>query len=178
MGRQPERVVLLAGGVGGARLAFGLQAVLGDGLAVVVNTGDDLERNGLLVSPDHDTVMYTLAGLDNREWGWGLAGETFANARMLERYGEETWFRLGDRDLQRSLGLRAQVLPMSDAPVRTQVLTADGWLDFQDYFVRRHQEPEVLDLRFAGVEEAETSPEVVAAFEAADAVVIAPSNPF
>src|SRR5690349_16069111 len=191
MGRQPERVVLLAGGVGGARLAFGLQAVLGDGLAVVVNTGDDLERNGLLVSPDHDTVMYTLAGLDNREWGWGLAGETFANARMLQRYGEETWFRLGDRDLathlvrtrrlhagdrptdiardlQRSLGLRAQVLPMSDSPVRTQVLTGDGWLDFQDYFVRRHQEPEVLDLRFVGAADAETSPEVVAAFEAAD----------
>jgi LPPG:FO 2-phospho-L-lactate transferase len=199
--RRPERVVLLAGGVGGARLAFGLQALLGDGLAVVVNTGDDLELQGLLVSPDHDTVMYTLAGLDNREWGWGLAGETFTNAEMLERYGEETWFRLGDRDLathlvrtrrlragdrptdiardlQRSLGVRAQVLPMADEPVRTQVLTPDGWLDFQDYFVRRHQEPEVLDLRFAGVEESQATPEVVAAFESAEAIVIAPSNPF
>jgi LPPG:FO 2-phospho-L-lactate transferase len=197
----PQRVVLLAGGVGGARLGFGLQAILGEGLAVVVNTGDDLEPNGLLVSPDHDTVMYTLAGLDNREWGWGLSGETFANARMLERYGEETWFRLGDRDLathlvrtrrlregerptdiardlQRSLGLRAQVLPMSDSPVRTQVQTADGWLDFQEYFVRRHQEPDVTDIRFVGAEDAETTPEVLAAFEAADAVVVAPSNPF
>ncbi|HEY2887938.1 MAG TPA: 2-phospho-L-lactate transferase [Candidatus Limnocylindrales bacterium] len=197
----PERVVLLAGGVGGARLAFGLQACLGDGLAVVVNTGDDLERHGLVVSPDHDTVMYTLAGLDNREWGWGLADETFANAGMLERYGEATWFRLGDRDLathlvrtrrlragdrptdiardlQRSLGLRAQVLPMSDAPVRTQVLSSEGWLDFQDYFVRLHQEPEVLDIRFDGADAAEATPEVIAAFEAAEAIVIAPSNPF
>lgn len=92
-------VVLLAGGVGGARLAHGLQSHLGSRLVVVVNTADDVERHGLLVSPDHDTVMYTLAGIDNREWGWGLAGETFAAAEMLERYGEETWFRLGDRDL-------------------------------------------------------------------------------
>jgi LPPG:FO 2-phospho-L-lactate transferase len=197
----PERVVLLAGGVGGARLAHGLQALLGDRLAVVVNTADDLERQGLLVSPDHDTVMYTLAGLDNREWGWGLAGETFSNAVMLERYGEETWFRLGDRDLathlvrtrrlragdrptdiardlQRALGVRAQILPMADEAVRTQVRTPDGWLEFQDYFVRRHQEPEVLELRFDGIEGATATPEVLAALEAADAIVIGPSNPF
>jgi LPPG:FO 2-phospho-L-lactate transferase len=92
-------VVLLAGGVGGAKLAHGLQAHLGDRLTVVVNTADDLERHGLLVMPDHDTVMYTLAGISNREWGWGIEGETFAAAEMLARYGEETWFRLGDRDL-------------------------------------------------------------------------------
>ena len=98
--RRPDgRVVALAGGVGGARLAHGLQAHLGDRLTVIVNTADDVERHGLLVSPDHDTVMYTLAGIDNREWGWGIAGETFAAAGMLERYGEEAWFRLGDRDL-------------------------------------------------------------------------------
>jgi LPPG:FO 2-phospho-L-lactate transferase len=197
----PARVVLLAGGVGGARLAHGLQEILGAGLTVVVNTGDDLERHGLLVSPDHDTVMYTLAGIDNRDWGWGIAGETFAGAEMLERYGEDTWFRLGDRDLathlvrtrrirggdrptdvardlQRSLGVRASILPMADAPVRTQVLTAAGWLDFQDYFVRLHQEPEVLDLRFEGVEEAVATAEVLEAFEAAEAIVIGPSNPF
>ena len=197
----PHRVVLLAGGVGGARLGHGLQAVLGDRLAIVVNTADDLERHGLLVSPDHDTVMYTLAGLDNREWGWGLAGETFANAEMLEQYGEETWFRLGDRDLathlvrtrrvrsgdrptdvardlQRALGVRAQILPMADEPVRTQVLSAEGWIEFQDYFVRQHQEPEVLDLRFDGIDDARATPEVLAAFESADAIVIGPSNPF
>ena len=168
------RVVELAGGVGGAKLAHGLQAILGDRLTVVVNTGDDLERHGLLVCPDHDTVMYTLAGIDNREWGWGIAGETFAASEMLARYGEETWFRLGDRDLathvvrtrrlrdgerltsialglQASLGVRARILPMADEPVRTQVRTAEGWLDFQTYFVGRHQEPEVHEIRFGGV---------------------------
>jgi LPPG:FO 2-phospho-L-lactate transferase len=145
--------------------------------------------------------MYTLAGIDNREWGWGVAGETFNTAEMLERYGEETWFRLGDRDLathivrtarlrrgdrptevardlQHKLGVRAVILPMSDQPVRTEVLTDDGWLEFQDYFVRRHQEPEVRDLRFTGIEAARSTPEVDAALEAAEAIVIAPSNPF
>jgi LPPG:FO 2-phospho-L-lactate transferase len=194
-------VVLLAGGVGGARLAHGLQARLASRLVVVVNTADDTERHGLLVSPDHDTVMYTLAGIDNREWGWGIAGETFAAAAMLERYGEPTWFRLGDRDLathvvrtarlrrgdrptdisrdlQRALDVQAVILPMTDATVRTEVLTAEGWLEFQDYFVRRHQEPDVMDLRFAGLEDAAATPEVEAALEAAAAIVIAPSNPF
>jgi LPPG:FO 2-phospho-L-lactate transferase len=196
-----EDVVLLAGGVGGAKLAHGLQAHLGSGLKVIVNTADDLERHGLAISPDHDTVMYTLAGIDNREWGWGIEGETFATSEMLERYGEPTWFRLGDRDLathivrtarlraghrvtdisrdlQRALGVEATILPMTDAAVRTEVLTDEGWLEFQEYFVHRHQEPEVRDLRFNGIEEAEASPEVIAALEAAHAIVIAPSNPF
>ncbi|MEW5989954.1 MAG: 2-phospho-L-lactate transferase [Chloroflexota bacterium] len=195
------RVVELAGGVGGAKLAQGLQAHLGDRLTVVVNTGDDLERHGLLVCPDHDTVMYTLAGIDNREWGWGIAGETFAASEMLARYGEETWFRLGDRDLathivrtrrwrdgermtsvaldlQAALGIRARILPMTDAPVRTQVRTDQGWLDFQTYFVGRHQEPEVSEVRFEGIGSSRATPEVVAAFEAAEAIVVAPSNPF
>ena len=194
-------VVLLAGGVGGARLAHGLQARLGSHLIVVVNTADDLERHGLHVSPDHDTVMYTLAGIDNREWGWGVEGETFAAAGMLERLGEETWFRLGDRDLathivrtarlrrgdrptlvardlQRALGVRATILPMTDAPVRTEVLTDEGWLEFQDYFVRRHQAPDVRDLRFQGIEAARSTPEVDAALGACAAILIAPSNPF
>ncbi|HSO30792.1 MAG TPA: 2-phospho-L-lactate transferase [Candidatus Sulfomarinibacteraceae bacterium] len=195
------RVVELAGGVGGAKLAFGLQAHLGDRLTVVVNTGDDLERHGLLVCPDHDTVMYTLAGIDNREWGWGIAGETFAASEMLARLGEETWFRLGDRDLathvvrtrrlregerlttvllglQAALGVRARILPMADEPIRTAVRTDEGWLDFQTWFVRRHQEPEVGEIRFGGIEGARVTPEVAAAFDAADAIVVAPSNPF
>lgn len=194
-------IVLLAGGVGGAKLAYGLQAHLGSSLVVIVNTADDVERHGLLVSPDHDTVMYTLAGLDNREWGWGIAGETFAAADMLARYGEETWFRLGDRDLathivrtarlhrgdrpteiardlQRALGVDATILPMTDSPVRTEVATDDGWLEFQDYFVRLHQAPDVHDLRFRGIEDATATPEVEAALEHAEAIVIAPSNPF
>ena len=195
------RVVELAGGVGGAKLAHGLQAILGDRLTVIVNTGDDLERHGLLVCPDHDTVMYTLAGIDNREWGWGLAGETFAVSEALARYGEETWFRLGDRDLathivrtrrlregarltaialglQDSLGVRATILPMADEPVRTALRTDDGWLDFQTYFVGRHQEPEVHEIRFDGIAAARATPEALAALDAADAIVVAPSNPF
>jgi LPPG:FO 2-phospho-L-lactate transferase len=196
-----SHVVMLAGGVGGARLGHGLQAHLGSDLTVIVNTADDVERHGLVVSPDHDTVMYTLAGIDNREWGWGVAGETFASAEMLGRYGEPTWFRLGDRDLathvvrtarlrrgerptevalhlQRSLGVAATILPMTDASVRTEVLTDDGWLEFQDYFVRLHQEPAVREVRFIGIEDAAATPEVEAALEAADLIVIAPSNPF
>jgi LPPG:FO 2-phospho-L-lactate transferase len=193
-------VVALAGGVGGAKLAHGLQAQIGDRLTVIVNTGDDLERHGLLVMPDHDTVMYTLAGVANRELGWGIEGETFAAAAMLERYGEPTWFRLGDRDLathiarnarlragagltevclglQRALGVRATILPMSDDPIRTDVRTDDGWLEFQDYFVGRHQEPEVHEVRFRGAESAGAAPGVVDALDAAALVVIAPSNP-
>ena len=195
------RVVELAGGVGGAKLAHGLQAHLGSGLTVVVNTGDDLERHGLLVCPDHDTIMYTLAGIDNRDWGWGIAGETFASAEMLARYGEETWFRLGDRDLathivrtrrlragerptavaahlQDALGIPARILLMADEPVRTQVRTDEGWLDFQTYFVGRHQAPEVRELRYDGLDAAQATPEVLDALAKADAIIVAPSNPF
>jgi LPPG:FO 2-phospho-L-lactate transferase len=193
-------VVTLAGGVGGAKLAEGLQAILGKGLTVVVNTADDTERHGLLVCADHDTVMYTLAGLENPEWGWGLAGDTWAAMGALERLGEEGWFRLGDqdlathvvrtrrlregerltdicRDLQRRLGVRAAILPMTDDPVRTRVRTDDGWLDFQDYFVRLRQAPEVHEVEFAGIEAARPTREVTSALEAATVIVIAPSNP-
>ena len=195
------QVVELAGGVGGAKLAHGLQAHLGSGLTVIVNTGDDLERHGLLVCPDHDTVMYALAGIDNRDQGWGLAGETFASAEMLARYGEETWFRLGDRDLathivrtrrlragerptavaahlQDALGIPARILPMADEPVRTQVRTDEGWLDFQTYFVGRHQAPEVRELRYDGLDASQATPEVLDALAKADAIIVAPSNPF
>jgi LPPG:FO 2-phospho-L-lactate transferase len=198
--RASDTVVALAGGVGGAKLAHGLQAHLGERLTVVVNTADDTERHGLLVMPDHDTVMYTLGGLASREQGWGLEGETFAAAAMLERYGEETWFRLGDRDLathivrsrrlaggerltdvclglQRSLGIPARILPMSDDPVRTEVRSEEGWLEFQDYFVRLHQGPEVREVRVRGAERAAASPEVLQAIGSASMVVVAPSNP-
>ena len=194
------RVVALAGGVGGARLAAGLQEVARADLSVIVNTGDDLELHGLLVCPDHDTVLYTLAELANRETGWGLTGETWNTAQQLGRYGEPTWFQLGDRDLathilrtarlragrrltevglefQRSLGVAARILPMTDEPVRTEVLTDDGWLEFQEYFVHRHQEPAVHDVRFRGIEGARTTPEVEAALIEADAIVVCPSNP-
>ena len=194
------RVVELAGGVGGAKLGEGLQAIVGERLTVIVNTGDDTERHGLLVCADHDTVMYTLAGLENPEFGWGLAGDSWTVMHALERYGEEGWFRLGDRDLathivrtdrlrrggrltdvlvglQRALGVPATILPMADESVRTQVRTDDGWLDFQDYFVRLRQVPDVHEVRFAGMEAARPTAEVVAALGAAEIVVIAPSNP-
>ena len=194
------RVVELAGGVGGAKLAEGLQAAVGADLTVVVNTGDDLERHGLAIWPDHDTVLYTLAGLDDEVRGWGLANETWTAIEALAALGEDAWFRLGDRDLAthlvrterlrrgdrptdvaahlgRALGVAATILPMADEPVRTDVRTADGWLEFQEYFVHRGQAPAVHEVRFRGIESARATPEVVAALAAAEAIVIAPSNP-
>jgi LPPG:FO 2-phospho-L-lactate transferase len=195
------RVVALAGGVGGAKLALGLQLVVAPGdLSVVVNTGDDQEFHGLLVCPDHDTVLYTLAGLADRERGWGLAGETWAAADQLARLGEPTWFAIGDRDLAlhvhrtrrardgerltlialdvaARLGVASRILPMADEQVRTRVRTADGWLPFQDWFVRLGNEPAVLEVAIEGAERARMTPEVEGALVAADAIVICPSNP-
>ena len=193
-------IVALAGGVGGAKLADGLQACAGDRLAVIVNTGDDCVRHGLLVMPDHDTVLYNLAGIEQVAWGWGIEGDTHAVMAQLGAYGEETWFSLGDRDLalhiartarvragapvteaclaaQASLGIAGRILPMTNASVGTEVRTAEGWLEFQEYFVHRRQEPEVLELRFPGMAEASPSPEVAAALGNASAVVLCPSNP-
>ena len=196
------RVVALAGGTGGAKLAHGLQLALPPGeLTVVVNTGDDTERHGLLVMPDHDSVLYMLDGRFDDERGWGIVGESWNVIAELERYGEDAWFRLGDRDfathiarnarlrsgaslteavlaLQRTRGVPTAVLPMADASVRTQVRTDDGWLDFQEYFVHRRQAPEVREIRFAGIEAAAATPQVTAAIEAAEVVLIGPSNPF
>jgi LPPG:FO 2-phospho-L-lactate transferase len=203
------RVVVLAGGFGGARMAHGFaleaerrRAADADPLEVTVvgNTADDLEIHGLHVSPDLDTVMYTLAGLANTDTGWGVRDETWSASAMLDRYGEPTWFSLGDRDLathivrtarlrsgQRlttvtlalcsALGVQPQLLPVTDDRLRTRIRTADGWLDFQDYFVRRHHADEVVEVRFEGAAEAQATPEVVAAIRAADMVAIAPSNP-
>jgi len=170
-------------------------------LTIVGNTGDDLELHGLHISPDLDTVMYTLAGLANPDTGWGVRDETWSTRTMLDRYGEHTWFALGDRDLAthivRTARLRAgtrltdvttalcealaipgRLLPMSDDEVRTKVLAADGWLDFQEYFVRRGHRDPVLDVRFSGLASARPTPEVAAAVAAAELVVVAPSNPF
>ena len=195
------KVVALAGGTGGAKLAHGLQQALEPGeLTIIVNTGDDADRHGLLVMPDHDAVMYMLAGLFDDDRGWGVAGETWATMGMLERYGEEAWFRLGDRDfathiartarlrsgrsltdavleLQRSLGNASTILPMTDEPVRTQLRTPDGRLEFQEYFDHRHQAPEVLEVRFDGIATARPTVEVRSALSEADVIVIGPSNP-
>jgi LPPG:FO 2-phospho-L-lactate transferase len=195
------RVVCLAGGVGGAKLADGLQQVLAAGeLTVVVNTGDDFERHSLLICPDHDTVAYTLADVADPAQGWGLAGETWQVMDQLARLGRATWFRIGDRDLathlyradllragmrlteaalelQRALGVPSRILPMADESIRTGVRTDDGWLDFQDYFVRLRQAPEVREVRYEGAEASTVTPEVRAAVQAAEAIVVAPSNP-
>lgn len=198
----PPRVVALAGGVGGAKLADGLyRAVPPDHLTVVVNTADDLDLYGLRVCPDLDTVLYTLSGLADPAQGWGIAGDTFHTLDALARYGTSAWFRLGDQDfathirrtellregrrltevtglLAGSLGIRARLLPMCDEPVATRVRTADGMLDFQDYFVRRHHSDAVLGLEFAGIAAARVTPEVRDALDAATAIVLCPSNPF
>ena len=199
---ETPRVVLLAGGFGGARMAHGFaQLAPRVTLTVVGNTGDDLEMHGLRISPDLDTVMYTLAGLANDVTGWGVADETWSAAEMLERYGQPTWFGLGDRDLAThitrtarlaagqtltqvtehlatSLGVASRLLPMSDQAVRTKVRTPDGWLDFQDFFVRRHHADQVLELRFDGLGGAQPTAQVLAAIDEADLIVVAPSNPF
>ena len=195
------RVAILAGGTGGAKLAQGLQSVLPAGdLTVIVNTADDLERHGLLVMPDHDAVLYMLGGRFDHERGWGIDGETWVVMDGLTAYGEEAWFGLGDRDfathiartarihagatvteavlgLQAAVGLPARILPMTDEPVRTQVLTDDGWLEFQEYFVHRHQGPEVRAVRFDGIESARPTNRVLAALDEADVIVVGPSNP-
>ncbi|MCA3254030.1 MAG: 2-phospho-L-lactate transferase [Alphaproteobacteria bacterium] len=196
-------VLALAGGVGGARLAAGLARALPPGdLAVAVNTGDDFEHLGLSISPDIDTVVYTLAGLNNPELGWGLASETWAFMAALERLGGETWFRLGDRDLathvERTRRLAAgetlsaitadfaarldiaqRIVPMSDDPVRTIVETDEGALAFQDYFVRRQCAPVFRGLRFDGADGARPSAGFAEALAdpALEAIVICPSNP-
>jgi LPPG:FO 2-phospho-L-lactate transferase len=195
------KVCALAGGVGGAKLARGLQDVLPPGdLSVVVNTADDFDLWGLHICPDLDTVMYTLAGISNPETGWGIANESFETLSMLASYGEETWFKLGDRDLathilrtsrMRSgqtltevtaglcgdLGVDSAVLPMSDDPVSTVLETAEGRLEFQEYFVRRGQRDKVLAIELRGIQDAGPTERVLAAISGADAIVFCPSNP-
>lgn len=194
-------IVALAGGGGGARMAHGLLlAAPEEELRVVVNTGDDFDLYGLRIAPDHDSVLYTLAGLANPTTGWGLADDTHAALDMLGRYGQETWFWLGDRDLAthllrtqwlaqgrtpsevaaaltRALRVPARLLPMCDEPVATQIVTPEGTLEFQDYFVRRHQRDTVLGVRFAGIEAARVPDGVARAVAAAEAIVVCPSNP-
>ncbi len=200
-GRRGVNVVALAGGVGGAKLADGLYRVLSpDTLTIIGNTADDLELFGLSISPDLDTVMYTLAGLANPATGWGVVDDTFTTLGMLERYDEDIWFRLGDADfathlkrtaglragqrltdvtasLTEPLGIRARLLPMCDERVGTEVETPEGWRDFQDYFVRRRHEDHVTQIRFAGIEDARMTPDVAAALATADAIIFCPSNP-
>ena len=195
------RVVALAGGVGGAKLAVGLEAALSPGdLSVVVNTADDFELWGLHICPDLDTVMYTLVGLANEETGWGVTDESFNALAMISAYGEDAWFKLGDRDLAThilrterlrvgmrltkvtaglaaALGVRSTLLPMCDEPVSTVLKTPEGLLDFQEYFVRRGQKDEVSGVELRGIEDARVTAEAREAISEAEAIIICPSNP-
>jgi LPPG:FO 2-phospho-L-lactate transferase len=204
MTADPGRVLALSGGIGGAKLALGLYRVLPPGaLTVVANTGDDFEHLGLAISPDLDTLLYTLAGLDNPATGWGRKDETWTFMAALEQLGGDTWFKLGDGDLathvertrrlaagetlaqiaddfRRRLGISARLLPMSDDRLRTRLLTAAGWLDFQDYFVRRQCAPVVREIAYTSASAARPHPDFVAALAdpALGLVVICPSNPW
>ncbi len=205
-------IVTLAGGVGGAKLAQGLtltpvpsplqgEGRRGEGLTIIVNTGDDFEWYGLHVSPDLDTVTYTLAGLANPMTGWGLNGDTFEALGALQRLGAEAWFRVGDRDLAthvyrtnllrqgrtlteatqcitHALGIQASILPMTDARFRTLVETEAGMLEFQEYFVHRQWQPVIKRVLFDGAATARLTSQAIAALQQADVVIIAPSNPF
>ncbi|MBM3591695.1 MAG: 2-phospho-L-lactate transferase [Alphaproteobacteria bacterium] len=196
-------IIALSGGIGGAKLALGLSRILPpEDLLIIANTGDDFEHYGLTICPDTDTLLYTLAGLDNPKLGWGRADESWAFMETLAALGGTDWFRLGDRDLalhvlrshrlrggetlstitddvRQRFGIGPRILPMSDDPVRTQINTEQGWLDFQDWFVRLRAEPLARAVRFGGVEQARPQPALLEALRAKPrGIVICPSNPF
>ncbi len=195
-------VLALAGGVGGAKLALGLSRILPpERLAIVVNTGDDERFHGLHVSPDLDTMTYTLSGLYNPETGWGIDGDSFETLHMLNRLGADTWFNLGSRDfamhirrtellaqgsslsqitsqLTARLGIEHAIVPMSDQPVRTVLETDEGTLSMQEYFVKRRAEPVVQSISYVGAADAQPSSGFASALAAASAIIIGPSNPF
>jgi LPPG:FO 2-phospho-L-lactate transferase len=197
-------VLALSGGIGGAKLALGLYRILPPGqLTVVANSGDDFDHLGLSISPDIDTLLYTLAGIDNPQQGWGRRDETWTFMAALETLGGDTWFKLGDGDLaihvertrrlaageslsqitgdfRRRLGISAQLLPMTDERVCTRLRTAEGWLDFQEYFVRLRAAPVVREIAYAGASAARANSDFLGALAKDDleAVVICPSNPF
>ncbi len=201
MNSRAPKVTLLAGGGGGAKLAVGLAAVLEPGqLSIIGNVADDQEFHGLWVSPDIDTLTYSLAGLIDRNKGWGLANETSRTLEGLARLGSDDWMYLGDQDfathiyrtelrrqgvrpsaiaqtIARALGVSTNILLPSDDRMQTEVKTARGWLSFQEYFVREQCRPEVLELRIQGLEEARPTEEALAAIRDADLVILGPSNP-
>jgi LPPG:FO 2-phospho-L-lactate transferase len=195
-----ERGVVLAGGTGGAKLAAGMQDLLGEGLAVIANTADDTKLLGVDVSPDPDLITYWLAGEIDEERGWGIKGDSFTVFERLVALGAPDWFALSDRDLAtclyrrtfvaqggrrtdaqaqiaRSLGVRAEVLPMCERAVRTRVRTAEGWRGLQEFLIVDQARPAIEAIELEGIAEAEPTPEVLAALAAAEAIVIGPSNP-
>lgn len=196
------KITALAGGIGASKLLLGLASVMPpEDITVIANTGDDIELFGLRICPDIDTVTYTLAGVINEETGWGLKGDTFECLRWLAHYDEAPWFNLGDRDLathifrtnqlrkglslseitrrvSRSLAVQSTILPMTDSYTPTRVVTDEGEMHFQEYFVRRRCEPRVREIVFDNIESAKPAPGVLSAILEADVVVVCPSNPF
>lgn len=194
-------ITVLTGGTGGAKFVDGLRRVVPPGdLTIIVNTGDDFEWWGLHVSPDLDSVTYMLADMLSKERGWGVEGDTFQCLESMRRVGQPAWFQVGDRDLSthllrtqllrsgktlseatteitRALGIETRVLPMSDSRIETRVITPDGEIHFQEYFVKRRHRDEVKAVRFVGAEESRAAPGVVDAIRESEAVLIAPSNP-
>jgi len=194
-------ITVLAGGVGAAKFLQGLLKVVPEeDLSVIVNTGDDIELYGLHISPDLDIIMYTLAGMVDQKKGWGIREDTFHCLEMLHKYGYETWFNLGDRDLAthirrtqllnsglklsevtgrlcRSFGLKLRILPMTDDRFETRVMTDRGDMHFQEYLVKRGAQDRVIDVLFKGVEKAQPAPDVLDAISNAEAVILCPSNP-
>ena len=196
------KITALAGGIGASKLLLGLASVMPpEEVTIIANTGDDIELFGLRICPDIDTVTYTLAGVINEETGWGLKGDSFECLRWLAHYDEAPWFNLGDRDLathifrtnqlrkglslsevtrhlRRSLGVQSTILPMTDSYTPTRVVTDEGEMHFQEYFVRRRCEPRVREIRCDNIESAKPAPGVLDAILETDAVVVCPSNPF
>ena len=194
-------ILALTGGTGGAKLIEGLASELGQSeLTIICNTADDASFHGLDVSPDIDTIVYTLAGLVDSEKGWGLRGETFSVLEQLGRFGEDIWFKLGDKDLAthifrthllragltlsevtrricQGVGVQAEVLPMSDGRIETRVVTAKGQLSFQEYFVREQWLPEVTEIVFNGIKDSSPAPGVLDAIGSANGIILCPSNP-
>jgi LPPG:FO 2-phospho-L-lactate transferase len=194
-------LVVLTGGTGGAKLIHGLSLEISpEELCIVCNTGDDFVLHGLHISPDLDTIAYTLGGVVDREKGWGIQGDTFAALEWLEKYGGESWFKLGDRDLAthimrsrllregltlaqvterigKSLGVKAALLPMSNDPVETKIQTPAGEISFQEYFVKRRWSVEVSGVSYAGAQASRPAPGVLDAIRAARGVIVCPSNP-
>lgn len=198
-----QKIVLLVGGVGGAKLALGLAEILSpENLTIIVNTGDDFWHYGLRICPDLDTVMYTLSGLVDPVNGWGVGGDTTITLDSLKRYGENPWFRLGDQDLAThllrthllrsgvsltdivtqlsgQLGIQHTLLPMTDTPVATMINTVEmGEIEFQSYFVEHRWQPTVKSLRIEGIEKASITEIVQERIDNADAIIIGPSNPW
>lgn len=194
-------ITALAGGVGASRFLEGLVRLIpSEKLVVIVNTGDDIKLYGLHISPDLDIVMYTLAGVVDEEKGWGVKGDTFYCLKMLQEYGNETWFKLGDKDIAthiyrtnllrnglslsqatsklcQALGLRPKILPMTDDEFETFIVTNKGKMHFQEYFVKRGAQDKVINVEFKGVQRAQPAPGVLDSIMSSDAVIVCPSNP-